>query len=229
MNPYERSALGLISSLMRQQSRALHPGDRSHHDREPLTESSTVLLVMDVQRGVADRHPGDVVERAAEAVGAARDAGLPVIFVRVAFRPGHPEISPRNRTFAALREAGGLLEDDSPIHPALAPLPGEPIVTKRRVSAFAGSDLDVLLRAREAHSLVLCGIATGGVVLSTLRAAADLDFELTVLRDACADADPEVHRVLLDKVFPRQADVVDVATWAAGLASRGARAPRRDH
>jgi nicotinamidase-related amidase len=66
-------------------------------------------------------------------------------------------------------------------------------------------------------------------VLSTLRAAADLDFELTVLRDACADADPEVHRVLLDKVFPRQADVVDVATWAAGLVGRGARAPRPEH
>jgi nicotinamidase-related amidase len=226
MNPYERSALGLISSLMRQQSRALHPGVRSHHDREPMTDSTAVLLVMDVQRGIADRHPGDVVERAAEAVAAAREAGVPVIFVRVAFRPGHPEISPRNRTFAAAREAGGLLEDDTTIHPALAPLPGEPIVTKRRVSAFAGSDLDVLLRAREARSLVLCGITTSGVVLSTLRAAADLDFELTVLRDACADADPEVHRVLLDKVFPRQADVVDVATWAAGLVGRGARAPR---
>jgi nicotinamidase-related amidase len=59
-------------------------------------------------------------------------------------------------------------------------------------------------------------------VLSTLRAAADLDFELTVLRDACADADPEVHRVLLDKVFPRQAEVVDVAAWAAGLADEAA-------
>jgi nicotinamidase-related amidase len=50
-----------------------------------------------------------------------------------------------------------------------------------------------------------------------LRQAADLDFELTVLHDACADADPEVHRVLVDKVFPRQADVVDVATWSAAL------------
>jgi nicotinamidase-related amidase len=131
-------------------------------------------------------------------------------------------VSPRSRTFAALRDAGGMLEEDTTIDPALAPLPGEPIVTKRRVSAFAGSDLDVLLRAREARSLVLCGFATSGVVLSTVRAAADLDFELTVLRDACADADPEVHRVLLDKVFPRQAEVVDVAAWAAGLAPKAA-------
>lgn len=75
----------------------------------------------------------------------------------------------------------------------------------------------MLLRALGARAPVLCGISTGGVVLSTLRAAADLDFELTVLRDACADADPDVHRVLLDKVFPRQVDVIDVATWSARI------------
>lgn len=66
-------------------------------------------------------------------------------------------------------------------------------------------------------SLVLCGIATSGVVLSTLRQAADLDFDLTVLADGCADADPEVHRVLLEKVFPRQAAVVTTADWVGGL------------
>jgi nicotinamidase-related amidase len=227
MNRSQRADEGLISSLLRQQSRAMHAEAQSRHAREPMTETTTALLVMDVQRGIAERYPRDVVDRAAEAVGAARRAGMHVIFVRTAFRPGHPEVSRRNRTLVALRDARRLLEDDSAIHPAVAPLPGEPIVTKRRVSAFAGSDLDVLLRARRARSLVLCGIATSGVVLSTLRAAADLDFELTVLRDACADIDPEVHRLLLDKVFPRHADLIDVATWAAGVAEQ-ARAPKHD-
>jgi len=91
------------------------------------------------------------------------------------------------------------------------------VVTKRRVSAFAGSDLDVLLRARRTEHLVLAGIATSGLVLSTLRQAADLDFRLTVLADGCLDADPEVHQVLLHKVFPRQAEVTSVAEWAASL------------
>jgi len=63
------------------------------------------------------------------------------------------------------------------------------------------------------RTLVLAGIATSGVVLSTLRQAADLDYGLVVLRDACADADEEVHRVLLDKVFARQADVLTVDEW----------------
>jgi nicotinamidase-related amidase len=86
------------------------------------------------------------------------------------------------------------------------------------VDRFAGHDggyLDVLLRARRTEHLVLAGIATSGVVLSTLRQAADLDYRLTVLADGCLDADPEVHQVLLGKVFPRQAEVTGVAEWAA--------------
>jgi nicotinamidase-related amidase len=177
---------------------------------------NAALLVMDVQRAIVERFADDdLLERVAEAVAAARGSGIRVIYVRVAFRPGHPEVSARNRTFAAVRDAGGLIDDEgAAIHDAVAPLPGEVVVTKRRVSAFAGSDLDVVLRAAEITHLVLCGIATSGVVLSTVRAAADLDFELSVLHDACADGDPEVHRVLTEKVFPRQAAVLDVAAWS---------------
>jgi nicotinamidase-related amidase len=179
---------------------------------------TTALLIMDVQDGIAERLGDDaMLDRAAAALAAARESGLRVVFVRVAFRSGHPEISPANRAFSALRDAGGLLEETTRIHASVAPREDEPIVTKRRVSAFAGSDLDVLLRAGGIAHLVLCGIATSGVVLSTLRAAADLDYRLTVLRDACADADDEVHRVLTEKVFPRQAEVVDVGAWVAAL------------
>ena len=90
-------------------------------------------------------------------------------------------------------------------------------MTKRRISAFTGSDLEVLLRGYGASSLVLAGVATSGVVLSTVRQAADLDFELMVLSDACADRDPEVHTVLTEKVFPKQATVLTVADWTTSL------------
>jgi nicotinamidase-related amidase len=86
-------------------------------------------------------------------------------------------------------------------------------LTCTRVSAFASTDLDPLLRAREIDGLVLTGIATSGVVLSTLRQAADMDFYLTVLADGCLDPDPEVHRLLTEKIFPVQADVVSVDDW----------------
>jgi nicotinamidase-related amidase len=185
---------------------------------------TTALLVMDMQNGIVERFGDAVLRPAGRAIAAARDAALPVIYVRVAFRAGHPEVSARNRTFRAVRDAGGMAQDDeaTAIHPAIAPEGGDVVVVKRRVSAFAASDLDVVVRAGGIADLVLCGIATSGVVLSTLRQAADMDYGLTVLRDACADADDEVHRVLLDKVFPRQADVVDVAEWIASLAPASA-------
>jgi nicotinamidase-related amidase len=97
----------------------------------------------------------------------------------------------------------------------VAPRDGEVVVTKKRVSAFAGSDLQVVLRAQGIEELILTGIATSGVVLSTLRAAADMDYRLTVIADCCADRDDEVHRVLTTKVFPRQADVVSADEWIA--------------
>ena len=89
------------------------------------------------------------------------------------------------------------------VHPAVAPAPEDVVVVKKRVSAFTGSDLEVVLRSLGVTSLVLTGISTSGVVLSTLRQAADLDFGLTVLADACADTDPEVHRVLARQGLPR--------------------------
>ncbi|QHA02774.1 isochorismatase family protein [Streptomyces broussonetiae] len=172
---------------------------------------------MDVQRSITDRFDtcGDYLVRVGEAIGAARTAGLPVIYVVVGFRPGHPEVSPRNKSFSAIAGTGAFAAGDpgAEIHPAVAPRPEDVIVTKRRVSAFAGSDLDLVLGAGGIGHLVLTGIATSGVVLSTVRQAADLDLRLTVLADACLDADPAVHRVLTGKVFPRQADVLTVAEW----------------
>jgi nicotinamidase-related amidase len=100
----------------------------------------------------------------------------------------------------------------------VAPQPTEVIVTKRRVGAFATTELETVLRARQVTTLVLLGIATSGVVLSTVRWAADADYELLVLEDCCADADAEVHRVLMHKVFPRQATVIQVQAFLQALA-----------
>jgi nicotinamidase-related amidase len=152
-------------------------------------------------------------------VSAARRAGIPVIFVRVAFRNGYPEVNAKNKTFSTAAEHGGMIisEASTQIHSSVAPLLDEPVVTKLRVSAFAGSDLGVILRSRGIDTLILTGIATSGVVLSTLREAADKDYRLIVLSDACLDADPEVHRVLVEKLFPRQADVLTVSEWTNTL------------
>ncbi|GAA1288502.1 hydrolase [Planotetraspora silvatica] len=181
--------------------------------------SATALLVMDVQIGIVARLRDEgYLPRLRTALDAARTAGVPVFHVVVGFREGSPEAHPRNRSFGHI-PAGYFTPDDpnAAVHPDVSPLPGELLVTKKRVSAFAGSDLELLLRSGDIQNLVLTGIATSGVVLSTLRQAADLDYGLTVLADGCADPDPEVHRVLTEKVFPRQAEVLTIEAWADSL------------
>lgn len=182
----------------------------------PDTQTHTALLVMDMQEGIVSRflQTSDALAPVRAALDAAHAATLPVIYVVVGFRPGYPEISSRNKSFASISQRSSsapMFSTD--IHPAIAPLPTDIIVTKHRVSAFSGSDLEMVLRAQDISHLVLCGIATSGVVLSTLREAADKDYQLTVLADCCFDSDEEVQRVLLTKVFPRQADVVQSEVW----------------
>ncbi len=181
---------------------------------------SAALLLMDFQVGVVEQlGTPEVLDAARTALEAARTHDVPVVFVRVGFRAGAPEANPRNKTFATLADRPGMGETEpgTQVVGELEPRAAELVVVKRRVSAFTGSDLDVVLRAAGVDHLVLSGIATSGVVLSTLREAADRDYGLTVLADACSDRDPEVHRVLTERVFPRQADVVTLAEWVAGL------------
>jgi nicotinamidase-related amidase len=177
-------------------------------------DEKTALLVMDVQPNIVERikDKEQYLKNVQAVVVAAHKRRVPVIYVVVGFRPGLPEISERNKSFSSIRKSdlsGGMVDPA----PAIAPTQADVVVIKRRVSAFTGSDLEVVLRAQNVTHLVLTGIATSGVVLSTLREAADKDYQLTVLADLCADFDDEVHHVLTEKIFPRQANVIMSVEW----------------
>lgn len=175
------------------------------------------LLIMDVQNGIVGRFGAAeaYLDRVVATQERAEQAGLLVVLVRVGFTPGYPEVSPRNKSFSRLAANPGMTLGEPAVEPheRLLRGKGEVVVTKKRISAFAGSDLELVLRARDVTHLVLGGISTSGVVLSTVRAAADKDYQLTVLEDLCLDADQEVHRVLTGKIFPRQADVIASEDW----------------
>jgi nicotinamidase-related amidase len=177
----------------------------------------TALLVMDMQAAMVGRFSDaqPLISNVQKAIAAARSRKMPVIYVVVGFRPGMPEISISNKGFSAYKAQmlSVNMDEFMKVHPDLAPQDGELVVTKRRISAFTGSDLEVILRAFGVQHMVLTGIATSGVVLSTTREAADKDYRLTILADCCADMDEEVHHVLTTKVFPRQADVLTVDEW----------------
>ncbi|MFF3545727.1 cysteine hydrolase family protein [Streptomyces platensis] len=184
--------------------------------------ANSALLVMDVQQDIVDiaDDGSGYLPRLRRAIDGARAAGIPVIYVVIGLRPGHPDVGPRNRVLTSIVQAG-LFTEGAPgtaIHHDVAPQQGDIVVTKRRASAFSGSDLDVVLRARGIDSLVLTGIATSGVVLHTLCQANDQDFGLTVLADACLDTDPGVHRFLTERLFPQWADVVAVEDWLQATA-----------
>ncbi len=180
-----------------------------------LDPKRTAVLCMDYQAAiVANFAAGSeaMLPRAAAVLAAARAAGVMVVYVVVGFRPGFPEVSPRNQSFSTIKTRAAMFTGDGVVvHPAVAPQPGEVTVTKHRVGAFSGTDLDMILRAHDIDTLVLFGIATSGVVLSTVRQAADADYRLVVVRDCCADGDAEVHACLMDKVFARQTTVVAAA------------------
>jgi len=188
-----------------------------------LDPQRTSVLCMDFQVGIVQTSAGadadGLLARTAALLDAARAAKARVGYIKVGFRPGYPEVSPNNLAFTTIRSSGRF-EGDAPgseIHPRVEPKESDFIVTKHRYGAFPGTDLDMILRANFVDTLVLAGISTSGVVLSTVRHAADADYRLVVVADCCADPDAEVHRVLAEKVFPKQARVANCAEVIAAL------------
>src|SRR3984957_7072433 len=177
------------------------------------------LLSMDLQAGVVSMYVKDegFIPRVAGVIERARVAGLTIVHVKVGFRPNVPEANPRNRFLSALKASPRHQEffqgESGAIHPALTPVAGDVVVTKSRIGAFAGTNLDLLLRAQGVDTLILCGVATSGVVLSTFLVAVDADYEVLVIKDCCADLEAELHEILLEKHFPRFGSVVSASEF----------------
>ena len=187
--------------------------------RKPDSNKS-VLMICDYQLGVGDDpYAKTAAPRAAAALAAARKAGMLVVFSKVTFRPGYIDLSPRNKHFFPVKAENGLPLADSRLIPLFQPLPSEVVVNKDRYNAFTSNDLTVILRSQGIVNLVVAGVATSGVVLSTFCAATDADYSMTILSDACADPQPALHQALITDLFPRSATVLTVDAWTAGLKS----------
>ena len=163
----------------------------------------TVVVIMDFQNGIVSngRNPEQTLENAASVLAAARTIDVPVIYIV---------------------HRGGRFEaetNDAAIHPDVAPRADERIITKRRAGAFSTTGLDVMLREAGRDTLVLLGVSTSGCVLSTVRWGADINYRLVVVKDACDDPDEEVHRVLTEKLFPRQAMVLTTEQFVNGASN----------
>ncbi|BBY65862.1 MFS transporter [Mycolicibacterium helvum] len=215
----------LINVLDRSLTRTTKPAadippqpEKGYRVTDHLDPLRTALLVMDYQSGFLDRLPTApaLLDNVEAAVLGVRTRGGHIAWVRMGFDDDEfdaiPPLSIMAR--AATPDRRAELHADAAatqIHRQLSPQPEDITVRKTRVGAFSTTDLDHRLRARSITTLILAGISTSGVVLSTVREAMDLDYEIIVLNDAAADHNPTVHDFLTDVVFPRHAAVIDVA------------------
>jgi nicotinamidase-related amidase len=184
---------------------------------DPITidPAHTAVLSMDCQTGIVSIYAKDdkdaFLTRAANVLDHARATGMTIIHIQVGFRPGLPEVSSRNILFGAVKSSPQhqklFREPLGAIPSVIAPKEGEIVITKHRVSAFTGTDLAMILRANDIDTLVLYGIATSGVVLSTLLEAADADYRLAVIGDCCTDLDSALHDCLIQRFFPTRGSV----------------------
>ncbi len=177
----------------------------------------TALLAMDFENDIIHENgafkdlgfaqmvkQNDVLGKTARLLDAARGAGVKVIYVSVKFRPGYPERPQNAGMFQALVGANALLEGSwgASIHEAVTPKDGEPVVSKRGISAFIASDLAALLVTGGITTLLLTGVATNFVVEGTAREAADRGYNVVIVGDCCASATQEIHDSALSTTLP---------------------------
>jgi len=159
-----------------------------------INRDTAVVLIMDFQQRIINNfasEPEAVVQNASAVLAGARRAGIPVIYVV---------------------HRGGAFEEYAPdveLHQGVLPAEGELVITKTKPGPFSTTALDVTLREMGKDTLIIMGVATSGCVLSSVRWAVDVNYKFIVVADACSDGDPEVHRVLTEKVYPRQGTVIN--------------------
>ncbi|WP_405495513.1 cysteine hydrolase family protein [Streptomyces sp. NBC_00096] len=181
-----------------------------------LPPTRTALLVLDYQNGILpilDKDEAEaLLDRMHTVTGAVRARNITVAYVHIGLTDAEWDAVPdTNASFTMAARNHRIRPEDeaAAITDRLAPQDGDIVVRKLRFGAMSTTDLDRQLRERGIDTLIVTGVTTSGVVLSTVLDAADRDYKIYLLSDGVTDPDPEVHRVLLDKVFPSRAQLID--------------------
>jgi len=212
---------GLVATLATVMSPLAH-SETQKETQSRQQSSDTALLILDFQVGIGDQpYAKSAAQRTAAALKAGRAAGLPVMFRKVKFREGYRDIADSNKAFELIKTRNLIPPGASKLISILQPGPDEIVVDKDRFSTFSGNDLNEVLRSGGIKHLVMAGVATSGVILSTFTLAADEDYSMTILSDACADPKASLHEELMTNLFPRSATVLTVDQWMASVPTNG--------
>lgn len=189
-----------------------------HYQNDVLHPDGKIRVGLDAD-GVARQR---LLDGAAALLAGARAHALPIVHVRIAFRPDYADLLPNCAVFRNVARIGAVAEGQwgSAFYDGLQPLPGsatEFVVKHTRISAFYGTPLEETLRVLGARRLVVAGVATHSVVEGTVRHAADIGFEVMVAQDACASAEPAVHEASLAsmRLIAQTGSVAEAVRWAA--------------
>lgn len=147
-------------------------------------------------------------------VGAAREAGVPVIFTNVVYRAGGRDGGLFYRKVPALQS---FLEGSAlgAFPPGLDARDDEVVVTKQYASAFFGTSLAATLTAMGIDSLFITGFSTSGCVRATALDAMQHGFVPMVVADACGDRDARPHEANLFDLSQKYAEVMSEAEAVA--------------
>lgn len=181
-------------------------------DLPALTAARTALLVMHYQTDIMALFPSvapTLLANTRSLCNAARRKGVSVYFAQIRFSPGYPEVSPLNRNGQGIKQLGLFVNDE--ISPELGRQADEPLIVAHRASVFFGTDLQVRLSAKGIDTLLMAGIASTGVVLSSVAYASDADFRLYTVKDCCFDPDQVVHEHLFSTAFDSRTTVLSLA------------------
>ncbi|HEV8565135.1 MAG TPA: isochorismatase family cysteine hydrolase [Actinomycetota bacterium] len=159
------------------------------------------------------------LDRTVDVLGAARTAGIAIVHVANEWRDRHPDINPHAPWMASAREAGRSTQGTWGVefYEPVAPQDGEFVVKKRAVSAFAGTELDRLLRVRDLSTLALTGTITNFAVEGTARDASDRGYRVVILEDCCETVSDEWQAFSMTQILPMIAEVVTTAEFTEAL------------
>ncbi|MEM5399980.1 MULTISPECIES: isochorismatase family cysteine hydrolase [Paraburkholderia] len=177
-----------------------------------IAPAQTALLVMHYQTDILGLFPSVapvLLANTRKLCDAARTKGVSVYFANLRFSPGYPEVSPLNKNGQGIKQLGLFVDDQT--SPELGQRAGEPVIAAHRASVFFGTDLQARLLAQGIDSLIMVGIASTGVVLSSVAYASDADFRLYTVKDCCYDPDPVVHEHLFSTAFDSRTTVLSLA------------------
>ncbi|XPP26873.1 MAG: cysteine hydrolase family protein [Leucobacter sp.] len=176
-------------------------------DQITIDPKTTAVLLLHFQFGTLSAGEAlPLAEAAAPFADRMRAAGATIGFVNIGFDEADAAAVPASNPMLAPLVGAGMMRIGSPEAsnpPALTPQEGDIVVRNTRFGTFSTSPIEAELASRGIRTLVLAGVATGAVVVTTALEASDRDYEVIVVSDLVADPDPSVQSAVLDGIIPR--------------------------